>query len=159
MALNSACIGDPASHRRVVGPLAARRLDALTDDLAGDGAWRSLDALAGEPDHSCDQLLLVGALCDVDDVDAGVSTLRRVLAPGAQLRFLEHTGRPGALGALQRLADPVFAAVPLGCHVRHDVAAAIRRGGFLVDELERFTLPSAVPLLRHWVQGVARSPA
>jgi hypothetical protein len=78
-----------------------------------------------------------------------------VLGTDGRLVFLEHVGRPGGLGRVQRISDPMWAWLPQGCHVDHDVPAALRRGGFLVSDLERFTMPSAVPLLRPWVQGLA----
>jgi hypothetical protein len=154
--VTTARIGDPATHRRVLGPLAARRLTGRIDHLPGSAAWRPLDALAGEPDGVVDELVLVGALCATSDVDGAVATLRRVLAPGGTLHFLEHVGRPGALGRVQRLSDPLWSSFPQGCHVDHDVPAALRRGGFLVTDLEMCTMPSAFPLLSPWVHGVAR---
>lgn len=155
--LTTARIGDPTTHRRVLGPLAARRLDARIAHLPGDVPWRPLDALGGEPDDSLDAVVAVGALCATADIDVAVATVRRVLVPGGQLHFVEHVGRVGALGAMQRAAGRVWSGVPQGCHVEHDVPAALRRGGFVVDDLDRFSLPSVVPLLRPWVQGVARS--
>ena len=154
--LTTARIGDPTTHRRVLGPLAARRLDARIAHLPGDVPWRRLDALGGEPDDSLDAVVAVGALCAAADIDDAVASVRRVLAAGGLLHFVEHVGRVGALGAMQRAAGRVWSGVPQGCHVEHDVPAALRRGGFVVDDLDRFSLPSVVPLLRPWVQGVAR---
>jgi SAM-dependent methyltransferase len=155
--VTTARIGDPTTHRRVLGPLAARRLDARIDHLPGDAAWRPLDALGGEADGAFDAVVTVGAFCAASDLDAAVALVRRVLVPGGQLHFVEHVGRVGALGAVQRAADRLWSSLPQGCHVGHDLPAALRRGGFVVSDLERTSLPSAVPLLRPWVQGVARS--
>jgi SAM-dependent methyltransferase len=152
---STARIGDPATHRRVLGPFAARRLDARLAHLPGDGDWRPLDALGGEPDGSLDEVLAVGAFCAAADVEVAVATVRRVLAPGGRLHFLEHVSRVGVIGAMQRASDPMWASLPQGCHVDHDLPAALRRGGFLVTDLERCTMPSVVPLLRPWVQGLA----
>jgi SAM-dependent methyltransferase len=153
--VTTARIGDPSTHRRVLGPLAARRLDARLAHLPGDAPWRPLDALHGEPDGAFDTVVAVGALCAVADLDPAIALVRRVLTADGRLLFLEHVGRPGGLGMIQRISDPVWATLPQGCHVDHDVPAALRRGGFLVSDLERCTMPSAVPLLRPWVQGVA----
>ena len=153
--MTTARIGDPATHRRVLGPLAARRLDARVAHLPGSSDWRPLDALGGEPDGSIDELVVTGALCATTDLDGAVAVLRRVLAVEGRLLFLEHVGRPGAMGRVLRFADPLWSSLPQGCHVGHDVPAALRRGGFLISDLERCTMPSAVPLLRPWVQGIA----
>ena len=157
MANKSGFVGDPAAHRRMVGPFAARRFDALLARTPSPGAWRPLVALGGEPDGSLEEIVLAGALCATDDVDAALAVVRRVLVPGGRLRFVEHTRRPGVLGALQRAGEPLYAAAPGGCHVGHDVTGALRASGFTIDELQRAALPSAVPLIRHWVSGVARS--
>jgi hypothetical protein len=134
----------------------ARRIDARVAQVAADGsAWRPLSTLGADADASIDDLVTVGAFCAADDVASADAVARRVLAPGGRLHFLEHVGRPGGLGLLQRLADPVWASLPNGCHVDHDLVAALRRGGFVILDLERCTVPSIVPILRHWVQGVA----
>jgi hypothetical protein len=138
-----------------MGPFAARRL--VVRDIGGP--WRPLAALGGEPDGSLAEIVTGAALCQTDDLAGAVAMIRRVLEPGGRLVFLEHVGRPGALGVVQRLSSPAYAAMPLGCHVDHDVPGALRAGGFVVEEVDRVTVPSVVPLLRHWVRGVARSRA
>jgi hypothetical protein len=135
-----------------MGPLAGRRLVER-----GDGPWRPLVALGGEPDGSLAEIVTGAAFCATDDLAGAVATLRRVLEPGGRLVFLEHVGRPGAMGLVQRVSSPLYAAMPAGCHVDHDVPVALKAGGFVIDELDRLTVPSVVPLLRHWVRGVARS--
>jgi SAM-dependent methyltransferase len=157
--LITARIGDPATHRRVLGPVAARRVDARIAHLPGGSVWRTIDVLDSEPDATFGTLVALGAFCGADDLDAAIATARRVLGPGGRLLFLEHGRRPGAAGLALRGIDPVWSRLPLGCHVRNDLPAALRRGGFVVSDLERCTMPSVVPLLRPWVQGVAVSLA
>lgn len=157
--MTTARIGDPLTHRRVLGPFAARRLDARLSRLPGDGPWRPLDALGDAGDGPLSMVVAAGAFCAARDLDLAVAAVRSALEPGGQLLFLEHVGRIGAPGTLQRAADQVWSRLPSGCHVAHDLLSALRRGGFLVTDLERCTMPSVVPLLRPWVQGVARSRA
>ena len=154
--VSTARIGDPAAHRRALGPVGARRIDArVTQVGASASPWRPLATLGADPDASVDVLVTVGAFCAAADLGPAIDTARRVLAPGGRLHFLEHVGRPGAIGLLQRMADPMWASLPNGCHVDHDLVAALRHGGFVVLDLERCTVPSVVPFLRHWVQGAA----
>src|SRR5213595_1049282 len=130
MALNSptsARTGDPAAHRRLAGPFAARRLDAVLARLDGEGPWRPLVALGGEPSTSLDLVVTGAALCAVEDLDAAVALLRRVLVPGGRLVFLEHVGGAGVLGGMQRASDRLYATWPAGCHVCHDVHAGLKR--------------------------------
>jgi len=157
--VTTARIGDPTTHRRVLGPMAARQLDARVAHLPGEGPWRPVDALGGERDGTYAEVVAVGALCASSDLDAAVANVRRVLTDDGRLLFLEHVGGIGALGTVQRAADRLWASLPQGCHVDHDLPAALRRGGFLISDLERCTMPSVVPLLRPWVQGVALARA
>ena len=141
-------VGEPAIHRRVMGPFAARALDRRIDRLPAVGTWTRLeDVDAG----SVDELVAVASMCGAADADAHAAALLAALAPGGRLRFLEH-GRPTAP---HRLAGRAYAASPFGCHVDLDVTGTLRRAGFLVTDLERCSMPSVNPLLRPWATGVA----
>jgi SAM-dependent methyltransferase len=155
MDLDLARIGDPTTHRRAVGPWAARRLERGVQ--YGDRPWRPLSSVVEPAEWA--EVWTYGALCELGDVDRAVTELHRLLKPGGRLLFLEHEGRPGLFGAVQRASERVYSSTPGGCHVRHDVHGALRRGGFDIVEVDRLTVPSVVPLLRHWVRGVARSRA
>jgi ubiquinone/menaquinone biosynthesis C-methylase UbiE len=84
-------------------------------------------------------------LCSVADQDAVLREIHRVLAPGGQVRFLEHVraGTPG-LARVQRVLDatlwPVMAG---GCHLGRDTTAAIERAGFRLERVTRFRFPDA----------------
>lgn len=97
----------------------------------------------------------VAELCGADDLDAAVAELAASLDAGQRLAFLEHVGRVGAAGRAQALADVLWSRLEGGCHVDRDVPAALRRGGFVVTDLERFTMPTPLAVLRPWVQGTA----
>ena len=141
-------VGEPAIHRRVMGPLAARALDKRIDRMPAAGAWRRLDGV--EP-GSVDELVSVGSLCGAADADRQAAALRAALAPGGRLRFLEHGGH----GLVHRLGDVAYAAAPFGCHVDIDVTGTLRRAGFFITDLERCSMPSLNPLLRPWATGIA----
>jgi predicted methyltransferase len=100
-----------------------------------------------------------GELCGEADLDAALARILEALPPGGRLVFVEHVGRPGLLGTLQEAWGGVAAKLPGGCHVGRDVPAAVRRAGFEITDLERFTMPTPVPVLRSWVSGTARKPA
>ena len=128
------------THRAVLGPAAARVLD------------RRLAALPDPDEHT---RVLVGELCAANDLSSAVAQLRAELQPGDRLVFVEHIGQPGLRGRLEQAWGDAVARFPWGCHVGRDIVAALRRGGFVVTELDRFTVPTVVPVLRSWVRGVA----
>ena len=127
-------------HRLLLGPAAARAWDRRIDSLPhGDGAT----------------VVLVGTLCHEDDLDGAVADIRDQLPDGGRVVFVEHVGRPGFVGRMQRAWGDSVARFPWGCHVGRDIPAAFRRAGFLITDLERFTMPTPNPVLRTWVSGVA----
>lgn len=124
-------------HRLLLGPAAAAAWDARIAALpAADVAS-------------------IGALCGEADLDAALAAVLDRVPPGGRFVFVEHVGRPGLLGDLQRAWGATVARLPWGCRVGRDVPAAVRRAGFAITDLERFTMPTPLPVLRSWVSGVA----
>lgn len=109
-----------------------------------------------EPDEAT--VVRAGELCGEDDLEGALARILDGLPPGGRLVFVEHVGRPGPLGRLQAAWGDVAARLPHGCHVGRDVPAAVRRAGFEITDLERFTMPTPVLVLRSWVSGTARKP-
>jgi SAM-dependent methyltransferase len=153
-----------------------RDIDSL-DLIEPDGAMRKrLEARLGQvsvpvtvhavglerarlPEHGYDTIVTTLVLCSVDDIDAAVTRLRGLLAPGGQLLFLEHVVGTGARRRLQRAVAPMWRRVAAGCRCDRDTLAALRGGGFFITDLERFALPMPNPLVRPAAQGVAREAA
>lgn len=127
-------------HRLLLGPAAA-------------SGWKR--RLAGLPAPDDTTLVLIGELCHEPDLDAALLRLHEHLPPGGRLVFVEHVGRPGALGRMERAWGGVARWFPWSCHVGRDIPAAVRRAGFLITDLERFTMPTPVLVLRSWVRGTA----
>ena len=127
-------------HRLLLGPAAAR-------------AWDRRIAALPEGDEST--VVLVGELCHAEDLDAAVAGIRDGLPDHGRVVFVEHVGRPGIIGRMQAAWGNAVARFPWGCHVGRDVPAALRRAGFLITDLERFTMPTPNPVLRSWVSGTA----
>lgn len=87
-------------------------------------------------------------LCSVDEPDVVLRQLYSRMAPGGELRYLEHVASPGMRGRLQRIADATVWPRMLGnCHTHRDTERSIRAAGFAVQSARReFMLPSWVPL-------------
>jgi ubiquinone/menaquinone biosynthesis C-methylase UbiE len=110
-------------------------------------------------DRTFDTAVTTLALCTVDDPDAALRELRRVLVPGGRLLFLEHVRAddPRLARRQDRLARP-WGVVAGGCRPNRDTLASIIAAGFVVQRVERGRLPGVPSLIRPLVTGVAVAP-
>jgi len=106
-------------------------------------------------DASFDTVVCTLVLCTVPDLDRAMVRIRRLLAPGGRLLFLEHTAAPGGWGLVQRALDPLWHRAVPGCHLHRDPISAIRRSGLMVAGYDRIDLPLVPGLLRAGVVGTA----
>src|SRR3954449_11983167 len=100
-------------HRLLLGPTAARSWDRRLADL---------------PESDDRTVVLVGDLCHEDDLDAAIARIREDLADDGRVVYVEHVGRPGLRGRMQRAYGDAVARFPWGCHVGRDIPTAFRRG-------------------------------
>jgi ubiquinone/menaquinone biosynthesis C-methylase UbiE len=154
----------PGSVTRLLAVEPEEHLLELAKDAAR-GAPVPVDVVPGmaeelpAKDESLDAAVVSLVLCTVRAPDRAIAELRRVLRPSGELRFYEHVIAHSRLGArLQRVADAtVWPAMAGGCHMSRDTQAALERGGFLVQSVDRFPFsPSPiVPRTPHLI-GTAR---
>lgn len=134
----------------------ARRLE-----FARPVTWVGSDAAAlPQADGSVDMVISTWTMCTIGDIRSALAEVRRVLRPGGQLRFVEHSLAPSArVRAVQRFIQPGWGYIAGGCHVDRAVVDLLEAGGFDVAVQGRYV--SGGPLVRPWgwfVTGVA-SPA
>jgi hypothetical protein len=89
----------------------------------------------------------VGQLVRFPDLVAALRGIDRLVVPDGRLLLVEPDGRTG-LAAL--VADTLWARTPWvsGFHVGRDITASVRSTTFVLDDIERFTMPTAVSSLR-----------
>jgi hypothetical protein len=98
-----------------------------------------------------DTAVVVGQLLRFPDLLAALRGLDRLIVPDGRLLLVEPVGRPG-LTAL--FLDSAWARTRwlAGFHVARDVTAALRSTTFVLDDIERFSMPTPVTALRHGVE-------
>jgi ubiquinone/menaquinone biosynthesis C-methylase UbiE len=112
-------------------------------------------------DHSFDAVVATLVLCSVQDLDAAVAEIYRVLQPGGRFVFIEHVAaanRPKRL-VWQRRIEPAWRRVAGNCHLTRQTEEAITRGGFEIAAIERASMRKAPGVVRPTIRGTARRPA
>lgn len=89
------------------------------------------------PDGSVDAVVGTYVLCSVGDLAAALAEVRRVLAPGGRVVFIDHVVAPPrtAKRFVQRVATPLSARFCHGCHWDRDTAQALADAGFVGDDV------------------------
>ena len=128
---------EPEPHLRSLATRAAGSAPVPVTVLAGTADSIPL------PDGSVEAAVLCLVLCSLDDRPEALAELRRVICPGGQLRFLEHTmaETPG-LRIAQKVADAtVWPLLAGGCHTATDPAGVITAAGFEITSIRRLQFP------------------
>jgi len=133
-------------------PHMAKRLRARGVDVVEAGA----EALPFA-DDSFDSVVSTLVFCTVTDVTASLREIRRVLAPGGRLLFLEHVrAAPGT--KLERWQDRLHGpwhALACGCNCNRDLLASLAAGSFSVEDVRRESWRFMPPIVRPVVIGAA----
>ena len=121
--MSVAAVEPDAVFRRMASTLAGRR--GIPVDIV-DGVAESIPF----PDNSFESVHVGLVLCSVDDVDASLREIRRVLVPGGRLVVLEHVRGDGAMGRFQDLIARPWSWLASGCHPNRRTVDAIAAAGF-----------------------------
>ncbi|HLK09980.1 MAG TPA: methyltransferase domain-containing protein [Candidatus Binatia bacterium] len=144
----------------LVGVEPSAKLVAMTRRKMGDLSFpvdlvqRSAEELPFDG-GSFDTVVTTWVLCSIPEPLRALSEMRRVLAPGGQLLFVEHGLAPDAgVRAWQRRLNPVWRCISGGCNVDREIDDLFARAGFRIATLDRFYLKGA-RLLTATYEGTA----
>jgi ubiquinone/menaquinone biosynthesis C-methylase UbiE len=118
-----------------------------------------LDASGRLPfaDASFDSLITTWTLCSIEQVEAALAEMRRLLKPDGQYLFLEHGRSDDAQTARrQDRFNPIEKVIGAGCNINRPIDRLVRDAGFAIDTLERFLMPKTPRILGEMYRGAAR---
>ena len=106
---------------------------------------------------SFDTLVTTFTLCSIDEVDAALAEMRRVLRPDGRYLFLEH-GRSDdpRIARWQDRFNPVQKVLACGCNLNRQIGDLIRKSGFEIAKLDRFVLTDTPRISGEMYRGIAR---
>lgn len=104
-----------------------------------------------------DAVVSVAQLVRFPDLGAALVAIDRLLLPAGRLFVVEPVARPGTL---RMFVDAPFAVARSvrGFHIGRDVPAVLRTTTLVADDIERFSMRTSLPALRHFVSIEARRP-
>ncbi|MEL7206975.1 MAG: class I SAM-dependent methyltransferase [Actinomycetota bacterium] len=90
-------------------------------------------------DGSVDDIVCSLVLCTVEDQDAVLAEVKRLLRPGGRFRFVEHVAAPrwSPRRLLQATLRRPWRWVYEGCELCRDTATAVEQAGFSSVEIDR----------------------
>jgi ubiquinone/menaquinone biosynthesis C-methylase UbiE len=108
-------------------------------------------------DASFDVVVATLVFCTVPDVRASLREVRRVLAPGGRLLFIEHVrGEPGSkLEHWQERLHGPWHAFACGCNSNRDFLALLAEAGFVAEDVRHESWAIMPALIRPVVVGAA----
>ncbi|WP_276254445.1 class I SAM-dependent methyltransferase [Halomontanus rarus] len=113
------------------------------------------------PDDAFEYVLASVVFCTIEDPDAALEEVARVLKPGGEFRFVEHVHADGWRATAQDVLNPLWERAAGGCQLnRETLERFVGHEAFDVLEVERLSLGvfPATPFVRGRLQRRRSEP-
>lgn len=127
----------------------------LSEPSAREIVRKVIDGEIAEVSADWDLVLSTAELIRFPDLPAALRAIDQLLAPRGRLVAIEPVVRPGTLRAIASAPWSSTKWVS-GFHLGRDLVAAVRTTTLMNDDIDRFTLPTAVVPWRQFVSLGAR---
>jgi ubiquinone/menaquinone biosynthesis C-methylase UbiE len=114
--------------------------------MAAEFLEASAEAIPLEAE-SIDTVVTTWTLCTIPRVSDALHEMRRVLAPGGRLLFVEHGFSPDqGVRRWQDRLTPAWKSLSGGCHLNRPIRTLIEDAGFRIERLETGYIPGPKPM-------------
>lgn len=151
--VSSLVFSEPDPHMRKQLSQRVERSTRREDSRVCAGSAERIDA----EDEAFDCVVASLVCCSVDDLEAGLLEIRRVLRHGGSFLFMEHVAaEPGtSRRRWQERINPLWRRLMGNCHINRETEQAIRDTGFEITRIERESMRKVLPLVRPAIRGIA----
>jgi ubiquinone/menaquinone biosynthesis C-methylase UbiE len=142
--------------------MAARLRRRLADEPPAPARVEVVEAGAERlpfEDASFDTVVSTLVFCSVEDPNAAMSEILRVLRPEGRMLYLEHVRSPDSarLARWQDRLERPWGWLAGGCHPNRPTGDMMQSNGLEVERLDRGSMPKAPPFVRPMISGSART--
>jgi len=142
---------DPSPRLLAMARTAAGKAPIPVEFLEGSAEALTLD------DQSIDTVVTTWTLCTIPEATRALSEMRRVLAPGGRLLFVEHGRSPDDnVRRWQDRLTPLWKRIGGGCHLNRAIDELIGGAGFRIERLQQGYMKGPKPMTFMY-EGCARS--
>ena len=115
-----------------------------------------VDGLLPATRACADTVVISFLLCALPDRHGLLTAVRHALREDGRLLFIEHTPTRLSRSVIGDLTALLWRAATTGCDLKCDPLDAVRRAGFVITDMERFTMPTFQLPVRSCVAAIAR---